>query len=338
MHTLATLLLTLPIAALAGHSHGAGAHRRHHARASNVATRQDPTSFTLVDDYSGPSFFDGWSFFTDSDPTSGQVNYLDKDAAMAAGLAFVQPDNTTKIGVDSTTQLQSGQKRNSVRIQTNKVYNGGLFIADFWAMPHGCSVWPAYWSVGADWPNKGEIDIIEGVNNNTDNQITLHTGPSCLMNEAASMVGSLVGKTCTSANGMNAGCAVVQSGGNSFGHGFNEMGGGVFAHLWTEDAIKVWFFPRNAIPGDIYAMNPNPANWGNPTANFPTQDSCSIGQHFQDHQLVIDTTLCGDWAGSAFTSAGCGPSCVDYVADPANFKYAQWAINSIRVYQPAGSQ
>ena len=143
---------------------------------------------------------------------------------------------------------------------------------------------------------------------------------------------------------------------NSFGHGFNEMGGGVFAHLWTEDAIQVWFFPRNAIPGDIYAMNPNPANWGNPTANFPTQDSCSIGQHFQDHQLVIDTTLCGDWAGSAFTSAGCGPSCVDYVADPTNFKCkfqptfvdhsaanfratdAQWAINSIRVYQPAGSQ
>ncbi|GJE98074.1 glycoside hydrolase family 16 protein [Phanerochaete sordida] len=337
MHSLAALLLALPIAALAGQSHGAGAHRRHHTRTPHVA-RQSGTTYTLEDDYSGPSFFDNWTFFTDSDPTSGQVTYLGKEDAMNAGLAFVQSDNTTKIGVDSTTQLADGAKRNSVRIQTNKQYNGGLFIADFYAMPHGCSVWPAYWSVGPDWPNQGEIDIIEGVNLQGDNQITLHTGPSCLMNEAASMVGSLVGKTCTSANGMNAGCAVVQNGNNSFGHNFNTMGGGVFAHLWTQDAIKVWFFPRSQIPGDIYAMAPNPDGWGNPTANFPTQDSCAIGSHFSNHQLVIDTTLCGDWAGGAFQADGCGQSCSAFVADPANFKYAQWAISSIRVYQPAGSQ
>ena len=48
----------------------------------------------------------------------------------------------------------------SVRITSNKSYNSGLFIADFFSMPHGCSVWPAYWTVGPDWPNAGEIDII----------------------------------------------------------------------------------------------------------------------------------------------------------------------------------
>ena len=31
-------------------------------------------------------------------------------------------------------------------------------------MAYGCAVWPAYWSVGNQWPNDGEIDIIEGVN------------------------------------------------------------------------------------------------------------------------------------------------------------------------------
>lgn len=42
-----------------------------------------------------------------------------------------------------------------VRISSKRTYNHGLFIADFFAMPHGCSVWPAYWSVGPNWPSAG---------------------------------------------------------------------------------------------------------------------------------------------------------------------------------------
>jgi beta-glucanase (GH16 family) len=54
------------------------------------------------------------------------------------------------------------------------MYNGGLFIADFETMPFGCSLWPAYWSYGtASWPADGEIDILEGVNN----QVTLVIPP-----------------------------------------------------------------------------------------------------------------------------------------------------------------
>lgn len=35
--------------------------------------------------------------------------------------------------------------------------------------------WPAVWEVGDDWPNQGEVDIVEGVNNVSPNQATLHT-------------------------------------------------------------------------------------------------------------------------------------------------------------------
>jgi len=53
----------------------------------------------------------------------------------------------------------------SVRIMSTKTFHHGLVIADFDLMPVGCSVWPSFWSVGPRWPNGGEIDIVEGVNN-----------------------------------------------------------------------------------------------------------------------------------------------------------------------------
>jgi hypothetical protein len=54
----------------------------------------------------------------------------------------------------------------SIRIVSTKTFYHGLVIADFDRMPFGCSVWPSFWSVGPSWPHNGEIDIVEGVNNN----------------------------------------------------------------------------------------------------------------------------------------------------------------------------
>lgn len=92
------------------------------------------------------------------------VNYLSQQDATNANLAYVQSDGTTVLAVDNTNQLSDGEYRNSVRIVSKKTYSKGLIIADVYAMPHGCSVWPALWLVGPDWPNGGEIDIIENVN------------------------------------------------------------------------------------------------------------------------------------------------------------------------------
>jgi hypothetical protein len=130
-----------------------------------------------------------WSFFTQGDPTHGLVDYQSKSDAVNKGLAYVQDDGTAVLKVDNSTQLSSGQNRASVRITSKKQYSGGslhihdvysrghskfnctgLFIADFYAMPHGCSLWPAYWSVGPNWPNGGEIDILEGANLQSKNQ------------------------------------------------------------------------------------------------------------------------------------------------------------------------
>ena len=104
----------------------------------------------------------GWDFFTGNDPTHGLVDFVGRKEGNSSKLAYVQDDGTAVIAVDQSDGIASGGKRKSIRINTHDAFERGLFIADIYAMPHGCSVWPAYWSLGTgkDWPNAGEIDII----------------------------------------------------------------------------------------------------------------------------------------------------------------------------------
>jgi len=86
------------------------------------------------------------------------------------------------LGVDYTTPITvAARGRGSVRIESTKTYNKGLFILDLKHMPGGiCGTWPAFWSLGSGtWPQGGEIDIIEGVNLNTQNKMVLHTNTQC---------------------------------------------------------------------------------------------------------------------------------------------------------------
>lgn len=285
--------------------------------------------------YKGEDFFSQWDFFTEDDPTHGLVNYQSQGDAESKHLAFVDGDATI-LAVDATKTLQPGQKRDSVRITSKKKWSAGLFIADFSHMPFGCSTWPAYWSVGPGWPNAGEIDVVEGVNQQSTNQYTLHTSEGCKASKGSVDVSGKPGQTtqCATIGGDNTGCAYIDTDARSYGQGFNDAGGGVFAHLWDHTGIKIWHFARSDVPSNIQSGSPDPSGWGSPAA-FWSSDTCDIGQHFHDHSLVIDTTLCGDWAGAVYSSAGCPGTCEQAVADPKNFKDAKWKINFVAVYQPA---
>jgi hypothetical protein len=54
-----------------------------------------------------------WSYFTGSDPTGGQVNFLSRANAQKKGLAYVQGDNRAVLRVDSWTNLPHGRPRDS---------------------------------------------------------------------------------------------------------------------------------------------------------------------------------------------------------------------------------
>ncbi|KIK54324.1 glycoside hydrolase family 16 protein, partial [Collybiopsis luxurians FD-317 M1] len=295
-------------------------------------------TWAISDKYEGAGFFDSFDFFSDADPTHGMVNYLKEADAKSKGLAKID-NNVAILGVDSTTKLTSGQNRDSTRVSSKKTYNSGLFLYDVKRMPVGCSTWPALWTVGGpSWPNQGEIDLIEGVNQGPNakggNQITMHTSAGCSIDSSVQITGKLSNHpSCESSGADNSGCATMDSDPQTFGNGFNENGGGVVAQLWdTSDGIRVWFFPRNKIPADVQSGSPTPASWGTPISYLKFGNSCSAG-HFKDHVITINTALCGDWAGNTYSSSGCPGSCASAVADPSNFKDAQWQINYIHVYQ-----
>jgi hypothetical protein len=134
--------------------------------------------------------------------------------------------------VDTTPQVSGN--RASVRIQTQYTFNGGLVIMDSVHMPTGCGTWPAFWTEGPNWPQTGEIDIVEGVNDYTNNQATVHTNSGCDLPTsnvtALGISGSVVGGTnCAALQTGNQGCGIQASQTNSFGAAFNNNGGGVYA-------------------------------------------------------------------------------------------------------------
>ncbi|OQU94025.1 hypothetical protein CLAIMM_00447 isoform 1 [Cladophialophora immunda] len=279
--------------------------------------------------------------YGDADPTNGYVQYVDQNTAQSGGL--INTDNgAIYMGVDHTN-VASGSGRQSVRLTSKKSYNHGLIILDLSHMPGGiCGTWPAFWTVGPNWPSAGEIDIIEGVNSQASNAMTLHTASGCSITNNGMFSGSVSTPNCdikAAGQATNAGCQISTPNDATFGSGFNDGQGGVYATEWTSSAINIWFFARSAIPSDISSGSPDPSNWGQPLASFA--GGCNIDEFFNDNQIVFDTTFCGDWAGNVWTSDPvCGSkasTCQDFVQNnPSAFQDAYWSVNSLQVFQSTG--
>ncbi|KIW83989.1 hypothetical protein Z517_03235 [Fonsecaea pedrosoi CBS 271.37] len=301
--------------------------------------------YQLDSEYSGSNFFQGWDFFTGGDPTGGFVTYYSQGSAELMGMIDASDSSAIYIGSDYNTVIGSTQAagRPSVRISTQRSWTHGLFIGDFNHAPGGvCGSWPAFWTLGPNWPNNGEIDIMEGANMANYNAATLHTSPNCtIAGDSRTMTGQLSNNNCAYYPGYNVGCGIRDNRPASYGTGFNAIGGGVYAMQWTSDFVSVWFFPRGSIPSDITSKTPNPSSWGLPAAKM--QGSCVFDQHFQAHKIILNNAFCGEYAGATSvwnsTTNSCAintgySTCNAYVAaQPGAFQQSYWSINSIRVYQ-----
>lgn len=141
------------------------------------------------------------------------------------------------------------------------------------------------WSFGPPWPNAGEIDILEGVNDQGPNHVALHTSDGaflrpipdlqlsmprsdpalqgCDMPELREQKGCIFSdlptiplltleyrtatKNTCGIGTDNVGCPVRVNEPRSYGPLFNQNEGGWYAVERTEAYIKVWFWSRASL-------------------------------------------------------------------------------------------
>ena len=218
-------------------------------------------------------------------------------------------------------------------------------------------MWPAFWTANlTNWPNGGEIDILEGVNTQTNNHFAFHTSNGCTVS-GQSQSGSLDTSNCyvyAAGQSFNAGCGGFAATSKGYGNGMNAIGGGIYAMDWRKEGIRIWFFPKGSYPADIVAGKPAISGWGtvSPTQRFadfsqwricPVRDAIYLTISWDIKLYLIsriircewsDCRFCGDWAGAVYAADGCPGTCTNQVAwYPSSFNQAYFGVKSLKVYK-----
>ncbi|KAK0643107.1 concanavalin A-like lectin/glucanase domain-containing protein, partial [Cercophora newfieldiana] len=302
----------------------------------------------------GTNFFNGFEFNTADDISHGYVDYLSRTAASSAGLISSSSSGAT-IRVQKDKNLSNSVRgRKSVKIESTKRFDAGLFVARFDHFPKPvCGAWPAFSMYGPNWPLNGELDIYEQWNKATKNSITAHTSNLTGTCEIATpALGKYTGtvETTNCAVGLNpdqCGCSVKE---NSDRWGNDD--GGTYAVQWTDEFIKVWSWSKFGTPWNVNSATPEPKeapglnSWGKP--HFALyKSSCGIEQAFNEMRIAIGINFCGDSAGKNWDTKVDGkPSCKSSTGYSTCEKYVQalggnyktwddvyFKIKDIKVYQ-----
>ncbi|KAG8699604.1 hypothetical protein FRC08_005190 [Ceratobasidium sp. 394] len=169
--------------------------------------------------------------------------------------------------------------------------------------------------------------------------MALHTTQGCTLAQGTQVTGKIVSNDCFNGTNGNQGCIVQGASDATYGAGFAAAGGGVYALEWSSEGngIRIWFFQRGSIPADVSGDSPNPSGWGTPTAAWP-ESGCNSSQFFGAQTLILDITLCGNFAGSPQIFQGtCQGVCTDLIKTPSNYNNAYFDISYIRVFSDGTS-
>ncbi|KAM0665970.1 hypothetical protein ACQRIU_005314 [Beauveria bassiana] len=288
------------------------------------------------------------------------VKYQNVEDAQKKGLVSVK-DNKVYLGVDFETKLENNDNgRDTLRVQSKWSFREGLVITRFYHMPKTvCGAWPAYWTLGEDWPNNGEIDMYEGWNLNTVNKPALHVGTKarvgeCLLDSSAQA--EIVSANCDNKfqDGVRAwagqGCQVEEVNDGIWA----SEDGGIQALEWTKDAIKLYTWQIGKAPKNIDSDAPDTSSWGKPSVQV-SSSGCDLSRAFGNQTILFTLPFCGEPVGNtqfwtqlqADSKGQVNPgkientceiitgakTCVQYVAEnPEAFKEFYFGINDVRLF------
>lgn len=236
------------------------------------------------------------SLFKDDDPTSGYVQYVDANTAQTSGLARVVNENQVYLGVDNSTIINRSNNndapsgRKSIRLESLYTFDRGILIADFAHVPNSeCGTWPAYWTYDYSENPYGEVDILEGANDQIGDIISMHTSAQCrLVDDPKSQSGTEVRTDCSLKTNYVDGCG-VSGPPNSYGDAFNAQDGGLWALRLDADDLVVWLFPRHSIPQDIAnGAELTLKDWGTPLLHFKSYTGCRVSEQWKNQTVVCD--------------------------------------------------
>ncbi|KAL3914642.1 MAG: hypothetical protein SGILL_006020, partial [Bacillariaceae sp.] len=281
--------------------------------------------YQLVERQEGDDMFGYYTFYQgpDSAGSNGYIDYVSQERAQERAITNItheydeldvfyrrrilgekgkEPPAKKEPFLYLKTAPTEAGPRESVRLEGKRRFNRGLFVIDVRHMPAGCGTWPAFWLTDeANWPVNGEIDIVEGVNFQSEAKTALHTTKGCDMYDVP--LGTMTGSWDTAVGipdkktgipdmtfreakncfvydphqWLNQGCVAIDTDGGSLGAPLNEKGGGIFALEWdpVNRHIRTWVFsPHTKVPENLVKairtaadavlenrVMPNPDEW-----------------------------------------------------------------------------
>ncbi|CAJ1407187.1 unnamed protein product [Effrenium voratum] len=245
----------------------------------------------------GKTFFDQFNFLWD-DPNHGSAQYLLQPEAEEEGV--IEATRNYAIIRTGRASPKYLYKRMTARIESKDHWKNFLSLIKFSHVPYGCGVWPALFTLASkgEWPNGGELDMLEYVNMDVS-KASFHTGGSCqLAPHVVNELGSFPDR-----NDMNYDCVTDYP--DRLGCAPNKWmkssedwahSPGIVATQWTDDFIKLFYIPEAEIPQDIKDEKPEPTSaWDRWLFSwYPLAGtSCKV----EAQKLMMQINFCGDWAG-----------------------------------------